>query len=182
MRIMHIKVTGVFLLTFLVICSEASTETKGSHPGEQLRFSAEATSVKRPVPIPQDVLAILRKDEEVRDGLKDEGIPAEQIPLSWFSASAIHLSNPNRVDLVVMGQGPLRGANVITFWVFRATTRGYELVLTAPAHDLIVSNTRWKGYRDIELVSMTARQISTVLLRFDGKTYREHKSMSEPIR
>jgi len=53
---------------------------------------------------------------------------------------------------------------------------GYFNPLTPPAHDLIVVNARWKGYRNIELVSMTAKQISTVLLRFDGKAYAEDKS------
>jgi len=176
-----IKETAVALLIFSLIGSAGIAEEAKSHYREQLHFSAEGTSVRRPVPIPEDVLAILRKDDDVHDGLEHEGIAAEQIPSSWFSASAIHLNNANQVDLVVMGQGPLRGANVITFWVFRSTSHGHELVLNAPAHDLIVANTRWKGYREIELVSMTARQISTVLLRFDGKGYKEFKASSEHI-
>jgi hypothetical protein len=81
-----------------------------------------------------------------------------------------------------MGVGPLRAANVTPFWVFSATARGYELVIMAPAHDLIVRNTWWKGYRDIELVSLTAAEISTVLVRFDGERYKEYKARSEHIR
>ncbi|HLJ86504.1 MAG TPA: hypothetical protein VKZ53_06755 [Candidatus Angelobacter sp.] len=177
---MSIKVAGIFLLAFEVIGNNGSTQTI-PHRGEQLHFSAEAASVTRPTSIPQDVLAILRKDDGVRGALNDEGIQAEQIPASWFSASAIHLGNPNRIDLVVMGEGPLRGANVITFWVFQSASRGYALVLTAPAHDLIVMNTRSKGFRDIELVSMSARQISSVLLRFNGMRYTKHTAKAEAI-
>lgn len=155
---------------------------EGPYSSQQRHFSAEVAGVDLPVAIPQDVLAILRNDQMVRNGIEDENLPAEKMPPSWFSASAIHLSNSSKVDLVVVAQGPLAGANVTTFWVFRATSRGYELVLTAPAHDLAVMNTRWKGYRDIELISLTGVQISTVLCRFDGKRYKAHKTSSEPIR
>jgi len=170
------------LLAFLVTCNPGTTLEKAAQPSDQRHFSAEEDGVKKPVPIPEAVLAILRKDEKVRNVLEADNIPAEKIPISWFSASAIHLSRPEQTDLVVMEVGPLRGANVITFWIFSATTHGYRLVLMAPAHDLIVKNTRWKGYREIELVSMTALEISTVLVRFDGERYKKYKARSEHIR
>jgi hypothetical protein len=171
----------VGLLALLAMCGAGLAESKSS-PREQTRFSAEAAGVERPVPVPQTVLAVLQEDEHVRSLLEDENIPAEKIPSSWFSASAIHLSSPQRVDLVVMGQGPLRGANVVTFWVFSDTGDGYALVLRAPAHDLAVKNTRWKRHRDIALISATAVEVTTVLYRFDGKKYRELKTKSEPTR
>jgi hypothetical protein len=81
-----------------------------------------------------------------------------------------------------MGVGPLRGANVVTFWVFCATAHGYDLVLTAPAHDLIVKSARWKGHYNIALMSASARQVSTIVYRFDGKRYAEYKSELETIK
>lgn len=179
---MNGKRFGVTLLTFLVVCGVATAQRRRSHPSEQTYFSAEVEGVEKPVTLPQDVVAILRAEEMVRNGIEDENLPPEEMPLSWFSASAIHLSNSAKVDLVVVGNPPLAGANVTTFWVFHATPHGYELVLTAPAHDLEVKNTRWKGYRDIELISMTAVQMSRVLCRFDGQRYATHKTRSEPIR
>lgn len=103
------------------------------------------------------------------------------LPSSWFLASEIHLSNANRPDLVVIGRPPISGANVTTFWVFFNELGGYKLVLVAPAHDLIVKKALWKRVRDIELASMTAVQISTVLLRFNGKRYVEHSATSKAI-
>jgi len=170
------------LLAFLVTCNPGTTLGKAAQPSEQRHFSAEEDGVKKPIPIPEAVLATLKQDEHICSVLEYENISAEKIPASWFSASAIHLNRPDQLDLVVMGIGPLRGANVITFWVFATTARGYELVLMAPAHDLIVKNTRWKGYREIELVSMTALEISTVLVRFDGERYKEYRARSEHIR
>ncbi|HEX7284776.1 MAG TPA: hypothetical protein VF532_01260 [Candidatus Angelobacter sp.] len=152
------------------------------YPLQQLHFSAEDRSVNKPVTIPPDVLAMLKKDEMVGNVLESENTPVEKIPLEWFSAAEIHLSNARHSDLLVMATGPLAGGNVVTFWVFRATTHGYELALTAPAHDLILMNTRWKGYRDIELVALTAVQYTSVLCRFDGERYKKYKVRSRPIR
>jgi len=169
------------ILLCLVMCGASIAQSKHLHFTEQLAFSAEDDAVKKPVAIPQDVLAILVKDKMVSRELENENLPAEKIPLSWFSASAIHLSNSNKTDFVVMARGPLAGGNVVTFWVFRGTPHGHELVLTAPMHDLIVKNTRWNGYRDVEFASMSAAKISTVLCRFDGKQYKEYKSKLENI-
>jgi hypothetical protein len=178
---MNIKKIAVALLMILILSSAGTTEGKGPHSSAQLHFGAEDADVERAVPIPEDVLSILRTDEMVRVALANENISSEKIPLSWFSASAIHLSSTERAGLVVMAEGPLHGSNVTTFWVFCATARGYELVLTGPAHDLTVKNTRWKGHRDIVLASMTAAQISTVLFRFDGERYAEYKTKSGVI-
>jgi len=171
------------LLAFFAMCCALPAEGKGrAHTNEQLVFSAEDDSVKHPVAMPKEVLAILQKDEMVGNALENEQTSAEKIPPDWFSASAIHLSNSRQTDLVVMARGPLAGANVVTFWVFCATAHGYELVLTAPAHDLIVRNTRWFGHRDIELLSASAVQFSSVLCRFDGKRYTSYKTKSERMR
>ncbi|HEY6969800.1 MAG TPA: hypothetical protein VJA94_11390, partial [Candidatus Angelobacter sp.] len=146
---MNIKQTAgtLLIIVVLIIGTAGIAQRKGPDASEQTEFSAEDSAVKNPVPVPADVLNILRKDDLVRNILEDQKIPAEQMPASWFSASAIHLSSPKREDLVVVAEGPLAGGNVVTFWVFCATPRGYELVLMAPAHDLEVKNTRWKGHR-----------------------------------
>ena len=148
---------------------------------QQLAFSAEDNGVEHPVPVPSDVLAILRKDEGVKSVLESENILPKNLPSSWFSVSIVHLSAAKRNDLVVVGQPPVSGANVTSFWVFRATAHGHELVLYAPAHDLIIKNTRWKGYRDIEFAGMTAAEITTVLCHFDGRRYRAYRTKAEPI-
>jgi hypothetical protein len=182
MGVMNAMRIVIPVLIVLTLCCTGSAESKGSHLSEQMEFSAEDNGVKRPAPIPELVLLILRKDEGVRIALENENIPAEKMPQSWFSASKIHLNGSEQVDLVVMGEGPLRGSNVITFWVFCGTSHGYELVLTAAAHNLLVTNKRWKAHREIELVSATSARISSVGFRFNGKRYAEYETRSEPIR
>ena len=178
---MKIRSLAIVLLIVLSVCGQGSAQDKQPVRSEQRHFSAEDPGVKKPVAIPDDVLAILSKDEFIRDVLEDEKTLAGKLPQTWFSASAIHLGGPDKIDLVVVGVGPLMGANVTTFWVFRATPSGHELALTAAAHDLNVMKTSWKGYREIELVSATAEQVSSVMLRWDGKQYSAYQETLEPV-
>jgi hypothetical protein len=173
---------AIFLLIAAMESGPAIAQAKHHSSTEQTHFSAEDEGVEKPAVIPGDVLVILKQDRRVRNFMKNEEPPSQGLPLSWFSASAVHLSNPREEDLVVVGVGELRGANVSTFWVFRPTTHGHELIMMAPAHDLVVTRARWNGYREIELLSATATKVQTVLLRFDGKRYASKSDKWEDIR
>jgi hypothetical protein len=153
-----------------------------THVSEQADFSAEDAGVRTPVPIPADVMDALRSERDVQKILESENIPKENLPAPWFAASSIHLGPQNEVDLVIVGQPPVAGSNVAPFWVFRSTSKGHELVLTAYVHDLIVTKKMSNGYREIKLLSATAVNVSRVLLRFDGSKYQEYRSKLEPIR
>ncbi len=182
MLYMHTKRSSLILLIIVVTCSQLTAATQRSHSSEQSHFSAEDDRVKKPALIPNDVLAILQNNEVVRNIMESENIPAGKLPSSWFSASAIHLSASAKTDLVVVGNPPVSGANTATFWVFVATAHGYELALTGPAHDLIVNNSRSKGYRNIEMSAESAVQFYSALYRFDGKRYSVFRRKSVPIR
>jgi hypothetical protein len=179
---MIMKYSLIIFLMLAAVSGIATAAGRDSRKAEQSDFSAEDAAVKKPVAIPEDVLAILRKDKAVLSTLEDQNLQPTKLPASWFSASAIHLSTSARTDLVVVGEPPVSGGNTAMFWVFRATADGHELVLTATAHDLRVRSRRSNGYQDIELVSMTAAQISSVLCRFDGSQYAQFRSKSKPIR
>jgi hypothetical protein len=171
LKIMNSRKTSLVLMAVLISCSAAIAQRKASHPSEQTHFSAEDSGVHNPVPLPDDVLAILKEDEGVRNMLESDNIPADKIPLSWFAASVIHLHAPEEKDMVVEAQDELRGANTNRFWIFRPTARGYELILDTMGHDLLVKKKRSKGYRDIELLAVIALKPVSVLYRFDGKQY-----------
>jgi hypothetical protein len=172
---------SIFLLAFLLASNAARMAGKGTSRAEQMQFSVEE-KMEKPAAIPPDVLAILSADEYVRSQLENQDPPRKTAPVSWFSASKIHLTgNPRQIDLIVKGEWPLMGANVGTFWVFLSAPRGRELVLTGPAHNLEVKNTFWKKHREIELISMTAAKVHTVLCRFDGKRYTKRESKVSPI-
>jgi hypothetical protein len=172
---------SIALLAFLLVFNAARMAGKAPHRAEQMQFSVEG-EMEKPAAIPPDVLAILSADEYVRSHLESEEPPRKTAPVSWFSASRIHLtSNPRQTDLIVKGEWPLMGANVGTFWVFLSTPRGHRLVLTGPAHNLEVKTTFWNKHREIELISMTAAEIHTILCRFDGKQYKQQTPKWSPI-
>lgn len=149
---------------------------------EQTHFSAEDTSVKRPVTLPDAVSALLRNDELVKGQFQADGLSADKLPASWFLASEAHLARRRSADLVVCAEPPLAGANTTMFWVFRNTGSAYEQVLRAPGHDLQILRRRSNGYRQIELIAMTAAEVHTVLYRFDGRRYAAGRETTEPIK
>jgi hypothetical protein len=168
---------------FLAVSGAVAAQNKPKTlPVEQAHFSAEDESFKRPVAIPVDVMAILAKQEVVEMQLENEGLKPEKLPASWFSASVVHLSQGKVSDLVVAANPPVSGANTTTFWIFRTTARGHELVLTTMAHDLVIKKTQWKGLREIETSSVTMMLPSTVSYRFDGKKYSRFNTTQEEIR
>jgi hypothetical protein len=166
----------------LVVCAASGPGAAGrqtSHKFEQRHFSVEAAGVERPVPIPNDVLAILREDESVRSLLDDQGISTDKLPSTWFSASSVHLGDSSETDMVIKGEEPITGANVTTFWVFVATPRGHELVLTTVAHDLLVRNERKNGRPEIQTMSATALKATIVSFRFNGRRYQQFQTQAE---
>ena len=168
------------LILVCLYCLEAEAQ-RVSKSHEQLHFSAEDETVQHPANIPQDAWNILQKDSYVQNVLHDENLTAEQLPQSWFLASAVHLDGPQESDLVVIARSELMGANVTTFWLFIQTPKGMKLVLTAPAHDLFIKSSRSHGHRDINMVGMTAIRILSVIFRYDGDQYRESSSSDQPI-
>ena len=175
------SIASVLIFGLNLTCSYGVQAQRHAQP-EQREFSAEDEGVQRSVAIPQSVLDILTKDEMVRNILESEVPPLKSPPPSWFSASEVHLAGPNEKDLVVVGAGKLRGANVVTFWVFRPVAGGYDLVLTAASHDLSVKKARWKGYREIELSAATAVEFFSTTFRWDGTKYVNFREASHEIR
>jgi len=180
------RVPRLLIIAFAVgffLGSSATGEAQKARHREQTGFSAEEAGVETPIAIPEDVLDQLKKDEMVTNVLEDSHLAADNIPASWLSASSIHLTLTHKTpNLIVEGNPPLSGGNTATFWVFRATDNSHTLLMNTAAHNLIVKNSASLGYRNIELISMSASIVSTVICRFDGTKYKEYRSKSEPIR
>lgn len=97
--------------------------------GQEMSFGAEEPFA-RPVAVPDGVLQILRRDERVRRCLSGDNMAPTELPPSWFMASVVNLNNDRRPDLIVRADNAcMFGANIVPFWIFRNTARGYELVL-----------------------------------------------------
>jgi hypothetical protein len=137
----------VKMAVFLVagVAFNPASPLGSTQTGEQLHFSAEDETVERPIVLPPGVLAFLRKDPDVvtvLDAVKKGG----EIPQAWVMAPEVHLNAPAEKDIVVTAAGPLAGANVTTFWVFRPVRQDFQLLLKGSAHDLEVKN--WSAVSD----------------------------------
>jgi hypothetical protein len=148
---------------------------------EQRRFSVEDESVKRPARLPAAVARMLAKDPAVQEALKNLDRSADQLPSSWFLVSEVHLSSAEEKDLVVIGQGPVLGGNVTSFWIFRPKQGDFELILKCVGHNVAIKDTRSEGYRDVEMTAATADRVSRVLYKFNGSQYEAYPGGSEPV-
>jgi hypothetical protein len=151
-----------------------------ARPEEQTHFGMEE-HVRHPIALPEAALALVAGDPDVKSVIEDHGPAGAPLLITWLSASYVHLDGPNERDIIVVGKGPLSGANITTFWVLRPSGTGFDMLLNVPAHDLIVKRRRSKGYRDIEAWSATAVTVSSVSFRFDGSQYKPAKRALKPI-
>ncbi len=152
---------------------------------EQNIFGMEP-EMERPVTIPQDVLAILGNAPDVQERCSIKTRSAKPIPPSWFVASELHLHSNSVADLIVQpGEDDpcIGGMNITSYWVFQTLPLGHKLVLTNRSFGLKVMTTRTKGYRDIDMGSVTPGlgEVGTIY-KFDGKKYRAVRNYRRPIR
>jgi hypothetical protein len=171
-----------FAATLLVITGQWAQCQSAPKQKEQRVFSAEDENVNHPVAIPAEVMALLAKNEDVRNVLEYEKVEPSNLPASWFSAAEVRLGNKSERDLIIASKGPLRGANIDPFWVFIHDSKGFKLALSISLHDLVVKRTRSHGYRDLELSGMTASIVTVGKFRFDGNAYRESSEKTTDIK
>jgi hypothetical protein len=180
---LSLKPLVFLLLAALIYSAPIEAQTPGRKPDyEQTLFSAEDESPERPVKLSDGVLELLRKDEQVLRYLAVAQKSADELTTESFLASEVHLDGPTEVDLIVMGDGRLRGANVATFWIFRKLPEGYRLVFKIATFGLTVERSRWKGLRNISIASPIAGYSVENFFRFNGEKYEHFRTKSELIK
>lgn len=179
---------ALFLFVVFALPLQAQTSNKAAER-EQSTFGGEEVPgipfIKRPVPVPADVLKILKQDDTVKGCLRDNE-PTPDKPFSfWFLASSVHLDGPSENDLVVLpnpgwqpGYGCWYSASGIQwFWIFGKTSERYKLILTTPGNGIEILQTKHAGHKDIRsgTIGSAGRYLTTVLYRFNGNKYQEHE-------
>lgn len=139
------------------------------------------THIGCPVTLPLGARFALAHNPFIRGVMRDEG--ARELPPSWFTAAYVRLGPPGEKDLLIIGNGPLLGANVDPIWVLRPTAAGWKIIVDgAPTLSVKVSQHRTNGYHDLLISKATAVQAYTGVLRFDGQVYRLAEGAWTPIR
>jgi hypothetical protein len=155
---------------------------------EQSTFGTEEVSpaeprVIRPVPVPDEVLEVLKAGAGFKSCLDYNPLAPGQLLSSWFIASKIHLDGSDETDLVVVPS--FRGKEGMCFesvegigwfWVFRKVGGRYELALKTSGNGLEILKTKNNGYRNIQTgtIGQAGRFITTITFHFDGKAYRKY--------
>jgi hypothetical protein len=154
---------------------------------EQTSFDADSSrQITHPVPLPDSVLQILARDNDVVACRKENPIPPGASLASWFVASEIHLTGPDEADLVVLPvaqESPYLCFHSVEgigwFWLFRQVGAHYELVLKTAGLGLIIRNTRHHGYRDIQNGMAFGTHSSQTTYRFENGKYRDYLSETQ---
>lgn len=135
------------------------------------------------VPVPPQVLTILRSDKLNRGRFEACRGNLTQIPASWFVAARIDLKQGDEDSgLTVRAEnGCLWGANIGPFWVFHQTSKGYTLILQVNTLGLEFLESSSNGYRDIQTMAATANTLTSTVYRYKGGVYRREGGTTSPI-
>ena len=134
--------------------------------------------VTRPVPVPDRVLQLVRQDALFKQEIESLNDTGSDFTKDWFVASEIDFGC--RRGLIVIGQGPLVGANVGPFWIFVADNNGsYGKPLAVLALGVQVRPSRGKSCREIWASSATAATVSTTTFRLKDTELVRHRSWTE---
>ncbi len=142
--------------------------------------------LKDPVEVPPEVLAFLKKDEDVIKCL-EEGQSSDDVRGNWFVGTKIHLGSPRNKDFIAQPRTQpktispcLLHAHSMPFWVFTKTGNSYRLVLKDSVQTLAALKSKSNGYRDIETSMTTTLGQTTWSYRFDGRQYKLFRKTTTP--
>jgi hypothetical protein len=174
----------LLLLSLLACPHAAAGAQRGRAAREQNVFGAEL-KIRRPTPLPGEVLRLLRADEDVRRRCLQQGGGDEAIRPELFVASRSHLAGAGPPALIVTSAklNPcLGGTNIDTYWVFSLDPGGYRLLLKTNVLNLYVLKSRTKGLSDIRAQEATGVDVLYTIFKFDGNEYKVWRSWREPIK
>lgn len=167
----------------LVLVAFGVRGTAAQSPKQETKwhFSAENDGSYPSTEIPVAVLQLISRDEGVRNLLGAQQPPRMEVPRAWLSASKVRLTDRDESNIVIQGIGPILGANVTTFWVFRVKGDNADILLEVVAHDLIIGPPRKEGYLMVDAVSATASSVTTASFQMENGKYAKWREKTEKL-
>jgi hypothetical protein len=163
------KLLGTPLLV-LTLAGMALVAYGQTSPPEQRVFSG--SPVQHPVNLSPEVLRVLLASHPAKETFEIMNDSEKHDPSKLFQAAEVHLNSSDEVDLVVIGLGPMRGAESLWFWVVRSARKSPEVILFSGGGSLEVTDKKTHGYKDIGVVWMSSSETETTVYQFDGMFYR----------
>ncbi len=160
-------------LVILVMLAVPYVASYGQAKQEQRIFDAESSTVTNPIPVPPEMLKLLSVDEDVKLAAKNQKEQGVVIPQEWFSASLVSTSRSNEKLYLLVGNGPLVGAHVTTFWLVKEGRPGTgpSVLLKETADRLEIGKADSSGYPRITAVRLTATSMGDTVYRFTAGKY-----------
>jgi hypothetical protein len=148
-----------------------------AHPAaEQKLFSASDSPIQHPVTLSPDVLRVLLASQTAKETFAVLNDSQKANPAQLFQAGEVHLSSPDQVDLVVIGLGPMKGADAGWFWIVSSARKNPQVILFGGGDSLEVLDTKTKNYKDIRIVWSSSFETETTTYQFDGSIYQMRKA------
>jgi hypothetical protein len=148
-----------------------------AHPAsEQKLFSPGDNPVQHPVTLSAEVLRVILASQPAKETFSVLNDSEKANPSQLFQAGEVHLSNPDQVDLVVIGLGRMKGADANWFWVVSSARKNPQVILFGGGDSLEVMDTKTKSYKDIRIVWSSSFETETTTYQFDGSIYQMRKA------
>lgn len=148
-----------------------------AHPGaEQKFFSPGDSPIQHPVALSADVLRLLLATQTAKQTFAVLDDSQKANPSQLFQAGEVHLNSADQVDLVVIGMGPMKGADAGWFWIVRSARKDPQVVLFGGGDSLEVLDNKTHGYKDIRIAWSSSFETEATTYQFDGGAYQVRKA------
>jgi hypothetical protein len=145
------RASCVFAGICVVIAAAMAQTKRPVH--EPTVFSAEdedTSAFRNALPPSNAVLDALLKTTEAQQSADELQKMGREEQRELFHVVPMHLSRPDEVDWIVLGSGPMSGADNEWYWVVHQVGKRAEVLLFANGLALNVLWSRTNGYKDIE--------------------------------
>jgi hypothetical protein len=145
------RASCVFAGICVVIAAAMAQTKRPVH--EPTVFSAEdedTSAFRNALPPSNAVLDALLKTTEAQQSADELQKMGREEQRELFHVVPMHLSRPDEVDWIVLGSGPMSGADNEWYWVVHQVGKREEVLLFANGLALNVLWSRTNGYKDIE--------------------------------
>lgn len=147
--------------------------------GQHTRFCEEgpAEVVINPVPLPSEVLNAVMRSKEGKLALGEARERHSKLePATLLKGAPLQLSNSGDPFFILMGSGPLTGADNTWFWIVRQSGHRTSVLLSLHANCVSIGPKKRQGYADVGTSWSSAAVSRTEIFRFNGKHYRLWRS------
>jgi len=158
----------------IALSAAEGQSTRGHTPKEPSSFApdGEDSGLDNAQPPSDAVLDALLNTSEANEAKDDLAILSRDQLRDLFKVVKVHLKDAVEADYVVLGSGPMSGADCFWFWIVRERHAKAKVILFENPLELDFSTRRTNGYRDIRSSWCSAAFCHDRLFRYSAGRYK----------